>query len=368
MVINAGNRVMKKAKRFGFFITYSYLCTMAQAAVTYDSVMSELQARQFKPVYYLMGDESYYIDKISDWIAVNVLQPEERDFNQTIMFGSDVTASQVADAARRYPMMSEYQVIIVKEAQNIKNVEPLEKYLKHPMSTTILVMCHKNGTIDGRKREYVKAIQQAGILFESKKLKDRDLTLFIEQYLAARHVGIDPKSTQLIADAIGADLSRLTGELDKVLLSLPGQDKRVTPQVVEDQIGVSKDYNAYELRDAIVNRNILKANQIIKYFDENPKAGSLYALLPMVFNYFQNLMVAFYCPQKSNQDALAQWLEIAPSWRARDYLTGMRNFSAMKVMQIIGKIRECDAKSKGLDNPNTPAGELMKELIFFIFH
>ena len=341
---------------------------MAQAAVTYESVMHDLKARDFKPIYYLMGDESYYIDKISDWIAENVLQPEEKDFNQTVLFGSDVNASQIVDAAKRYPMMSEYQVIIVKEAQNVKNVEPIEKYLKAPMSSTILVMCHKNGTIDGRKREYVKAIQQAGVLFESKKLRERDLPSFIEQYLKAREASIDPKSTQMIADAIGADLSRLTGELDNVLLSLPESDRRVTPQVVEDQIGVSKDYNAFEFRDAIVNRNILKANQIIKYFDENPKAGGLYALLPMMFSYFQNLMLSYYCPQKGSQEALAQWLDMKSPWGARDYITGMRNYSGMKVMQIISKIREIDAKSKGLDNPNTAPGELMKELIFFTLH
>ena len=341
---------------------------MPETAITYESVMHDLQQRKFRPVYYLMGDEPYYIDKISDWIAENVLQPEERDFNQTVLFGSDVTASQIVDAAKRYPMMSEYQVLIVKEAQNVKNVEALEKYMKAPMPSTILVLCHKNGTIDGRKREYVRAIQQAGILFESKKLRERDLPGFIERYLKAQEASIDTKSTQMIAEAIGADLSRLTGELDKVLLSLSEQDRRVTPQVVEDQIGVSKDYNAFELRDAIVNRNIEKANRIIKYFDENPKAGGLYALLPMVFNYFQNLMLAFYCPQKGSQEALAKWLDMKSPWGARDYLTGMQNYSGMKVMQIISKIREIDAKSKGLDNPNTPPGELMRELIFFTFH
>jgi DNA polymerase-3 subunit delta len=341
---------------------------MAQAIVTYDSVMRDLEARHFLPLYYLMGDESYYIDKISNWIAENVLQPEERDFNQTVLFGSDVTASQIVDAAKRYPMMSKYQVLIVKEAQNIKNTEPLEKYFKAPMPSTILVMCHKNGSIDGRKREYVKAIQQVGILFESKKLRDRDLPAFIEGYLQAKNVTIDPKSTQLIADSIGADLSRLVGELDKALLSLPQEDRRVTPQVVEDQIGVSKDFNGYELRDAIVNRNIFKANQIVKYFDENPKAGSIYYFLPLLFNYFQNLMLAHYCPQKNSQDRVAKWLDLGKEWLAKEYMTGMKHYSAMKVMQILSKIREIDAKSKGLDNPNTPPGELMRELIFFILH
>ena len=336
--------------------------------MTYESVMSELKARKFRPLYYLMGDEPYYIDKISDWIAENVLKPEECDFDLTILFGSDVTASQVADTARRFPMMGERQVVIVKEAQNIKSVEPLEKYLKNPNPTTILVMCHKNGKLDGRRQAYVKAIREAGVLFESQKLKEKDLPAFIERFLQARGASVDPKSTQMIAEAIGADLGRLTSELDKVLLSLPEQDRRVTPQVVEEQIGISKEYNAFELRDAIVNRNVLKANRIIKYFDDNPKAGSIYSLLPILFNYFQNLMIAYYCPQRGSQEALAQWLDMKSPWAARDYVTGMRNYTGMKVMQILGKIREMDAKSKGLDNPNTPLGELMKELIFFTLH
>ena len=336
--------------------------------VTYNSIMTDLQAGKYQSVYYLMGEESYYIDKICDYIAEHALQPEERDFNQTIFFGSDVNASQIADAARRYPMMAEKQVVIVKEAQNLKNTEALEKYLKQPSQTTILVICHKNGKIDGRKREYVKLIQQAGVLFESQKLKDRDLPAFIENYVKQKNASIDPKSTQLIADAIGADLSRLTGELDKVLISLPENNKRITPQVVEDQIGVSKDFNGFELRDAIVNRNVFKANQIINYFDKNPKAGSIYSFLPLLFNYFQNLIIAWYAPNRGSQEAVAEWLELRSPWAAKEYMTGMRNFSAMKTMQIISKLREIDAKSKGLDNPNTPPGELMKELIFYILH
>ncbi len=342
---------------------------MAEAKnVTYDSIMTDLKAGQYAPIYYLMGEESYYIDKISDYIAEHALAPEERDFNQTIMFGSDVNAAQVADAARRYPMMAERQVVIVKEAQNIKQTDQLEKYFKKPMKSTVLVLCHKNGTIDGRKREYVKTIRDAGVLFESKKLRDRDLPAFIEKYLKQREVSIDPKSTQLIADAIGTDLSRLTGELDKVILSLPETDKRVTPEVVEEQIGVSKDFNTFELRDAIVNRNVYKANLIVKYFNNNPKAGSLYQILPLLFNYFQNLMIAFYSPKKQSQEGVAEWLELRSPWAAKDYMTGMRNYSGKKVMQIISKIRETDAKSKGLDNPNTPAEELLRELIFYILH
>ena len=334
---------------------------------TYAGIMRDLQARKFAPVYYLMGDEPYYIDKICDYIAENVLAPEERDFNQTVLFGSEVSAAQVVDVAKRYPMMSEHQVVIVKEAQNLKNTEALDFYLQKPLKSTVLVMCHKNGSIDKRKR-LAATIDRVGVLFESKKLRERDLPAFIENYLSAKGASADPKSQQIIADHIGADLSRLVGELDKLLLALPDSDRRVTPAVVEQQIGVSKDFNAFELRDAIVNKNVFKANQIIKYFDENPKAGNIYSFLPMLFSYFQNLMIAYYCPQKGSPDALAKWLELKSQWAVKDYITGMRNYKGVKVLQIISKIREIDAKSKGLDNPNTPPGELMKELIYFTLH
>ena len=336
-------------------------------AATYSTVMRDLQARKFAPVYYLMGDEAYYIDKISDWIAENVLQPEERDFNQTVLFGSDVTAAQVIDMAKRYPMMSEYQVVIVKEAQNIRHMEPIEAYLQKPLTSTILVFCHKNGALDRRKR-LVGVIDKVGVLYESKKLKERDLPAFIENYLREKGVGIDDKSNQLIAESIGSDLNRLTSELDKLIISLPENDRRVTPQIVEDQIGVSKDFNGFELRDAIVYKNVFKANQIIDYFDKNPKAGSIYAFLPLLFSYFENLMIAFYCPKRNDPNEVARYLDMKSSWAVQQYMTGMRNYTGMKTLQIIRKIREIDAKSKGLDNPNTPPGELMKELVFFILH
>ena len=334
---------------------------------TFDSIMHDLRQRNYLPIYYLMGEESFYIDKISDYIAENVLTPEERDFNMTVMYGTDVTGKDVVEVARRYPMMSEHQVVIVKEAQKLKGLEPLEKYVEKPLASTILVFCHKYGVADRRKKVYSE-MAKVGVVFESKKLRDRDLIPFIGKYLQARGASIDPKSEQIIADSIGPDLNRLTSELDKVLIALPADDKRVTPEVVERQIGVSKDFNTFELRDAIVNRNVYKANQIANYFDINPKAGSFYQILPLLFNYFQNLIIAFYCPQRGSQEAVAKWLDLKSPWAAKDYMTGMRNYSGMKVMQIISKIREIDAKSKGIDNPYTPSGELMKELIFFILH
>ena len=339
----------------------------AKQGVTFQSIMQDLKNRSFAPFYLLMGDESYYIDSISDYIASHVLSPEECDFNQTICFGSDVTAVQVADMARRYPMMAEYQVIIVKEAQNIRSLEALEKYLKNPVKSTILVWCHKNGKIDARKK-VIGVAQSVGIVFESKKLRDYQLPDFIQNYLKPKKISIDPKSCQMIADYIGADLSRIVSELDKILIYLPEDDRRITPEVVEKEVGVSKDFNAFELRNAIVSKDVFKANQIIKYFDNNPKAGSLYSFLPLLFSFFQNLMIVHYSPNKSSEQDIARALDLKSAWGSKDFITGLRNYSARKTMEIISKIREVDGKSKGLDNPNTGAGELMKELIFFILH
>ena len=339
----------------------------AKQGVTFQTIMQDLKNRNFAPFYLLMGDESYYIDSISAYIASHVLSPEECDFNQTICFGSDVTAVQVADMARRYPMMAEYQVIIVKEAQNIRSLEALEKYLKNPVKSTILVWCHKNGKIDARKK-VIGVAQFVGVVFESKKLRDYQLPDFIQNYLKPKKISIDPKSCQMIADYIGADLSRIVSELDKILIYLPEDDRRITPEVVEKEVGVSKDFNAFELRNAIVSKDVFKANQIIKYFDNNPKAGSLYSFLPLLFSFFQNLMIIHYSPNKSSEQDIARALDLKSAWGSKDFITGLRNYSARKTMEIISKIREVDGKSKGLDNPNTGAGELMKELIFFILH
>ena len=335
---------------------------------SYETIMRDLKARHFSPIYILMGDESYYIDKISDYIAEHILRPEERDFNQTVVFGSDISASQIVDSAKAFPMMAEKRVVIVKEAQNLKGTEPLVKYFKQPVDSTVLVLCHKNGSIDKRKKIIPAAQVGGAVIFESKKLYERELPGFIISYFMQHEITVEQKAAQMIADHVGADLHRLTSELDKILISFSESDKMVTPEIVEKEIGVSKDFNAFELRSAIIQRNVYKANLITKYFDNNPKAGSLFSFLPMLFSYFENLMIAFYSPNRSNENALVQFLELRNGWAAKDYLTGMRNYSGMKTMQIISKIREIDAKSKGLDNPNTASSELMKELIFFILH
>ena len=338
-----------------------------KSLTSFDSVMNNLKARKFEPVYLLMGEESYYIDQITDYIAENALHEEERDFNQTLLYGADASAGQIVDMAKRFPMMAERQVVIVKEAQNIRNWERIEKYCEKPQHTTILVFSYKNGKIDGKKK-VVKNIEEHGVVFESKKMSERELPSFITEYLKKHNTIIDNKSAQIIADSIGADLSRMTSELDKVVLSLPENNRKITPEIIEERIGVSKDYNGFEFRDAIAYKNIEKVNRILNYFDKNPKSGGVYVLLPMMFNYFQNLMLAHYAPQKSREEDIAKWLELKSAWQARAFVTGMRNYSAMKTMQIISKIREADAKTKGLDNPNTEAGDVVRDLVFFILH
>ena len=330
--------------------------------------MKSLREGQFSPIYILMGEESYFIDKITDYIAQHALREEERDFNQTVCFGIDVSAGQVADMARRFPMMAERQVVIVKEAQNINNWDRLEQYFEKPQTSTVLVIAYKNGTIDGRKKILAKALAAGGVVFESKKKRDYELPGFIESYLKTKKATIDNKACQMVADHIGTDLSRLTSELDKVVLSLTETDRRITPEIVEERVGVSKEFNGFEMRSAIANRDVMKVNRILKYFDSNPKAGNSFMLIPLLFSYFQNLMLAHYAPQKNDENAVAQFLDLRGGWAARDYIQGMRNYSGMKTMQIIQKIRETDAKSKGLDNPNTPVGDLLKELVFFILH
>lgn len=338
-----------------------------RTALTYENIVKEIKARNFSPIYVLMGEESYYIDVIANLLEENVLQQQERDFNQDILFGVDTSGVQVADLCKAYPMMAERRLVMVKEAQNLKQLDALAKYLEYPVQTTVLVLCHKNGTIDKRKK-FLSRAENIGVVFESKKKRDFELPAFIKGYLAFKKATVDDKAAIMIAEHIGSDLNRLTSELDKVLISLPENNLRITPDIVEQQIGVSKEFNGFELRNAIVNRDVFKANQIIQYFDKNPKAGSIFAFLPLLFSFFQNLLIAYYAPNKNNEGEMAKFLDLKSVWGVKDFITGMRNYSAMKTMHIIHKIREIDAKSKGLDNPNTPVGDLMKELIFFILH
>ena len=333
---------------------------------TYEEIARDLKNRIYKPVYYLMGEESYYIDRISEYIAQTVLNENEKEFNQTILYGADTDIATIINAAKRYPMMSKYQVVIVKEAQGVKNIDELSYYLQKPLESTILVLCHKHGVLDRRKK-LAAEIEKVGVLFESKKIKDAQLTGFITSYLKRKSIEIEPKASEMMAEFVGTDLSRMAGELEKLIITLPKGQKRITPEQIEQNIGISKDYNNYELRNALIIKDVFKANQIIKYFEENPKTNPLQMTLSVLFNFFSNLMLAYYAPEKSEQGIAAQ-LGLKSPWQSKDYLAAMRKYSGVKVMQIIGEIRYCDAKSKGVGNPSLEDGDLLRELVYKILH
>ncbi|HJC93765.1 MAG TPA: DNA polymerase III subunit delta [Candidatus Phocaeicola excrementigallinarum] len=337
-----------------------------QKETTYEEIVRNLKNRTYAPVYFLMGEEDYYIDRISDYILDTVLTETEKEFNQTVLFGMDTDINTVINAARRYPMMSEHQVVVVKEAQNLKNLENLTYYLQKPMPSTILVLCYKHGVLDRRKK-IAAEIEKNGVLFESKKLKDSQLPGFISTYLKRKKVEIEPKASEMMAEFVGTDLSRMTGELDKLIITLPEGQKRITPEQIEKNIGISKDFNNFELRNALIEKDVLKANMIVKYFDENPKNNPLQMTLAVLFNFFSNLMLAYYAPQKTDQGIAAQ-LGLRSAWQAKDYMNAMQRYTGVKVMQIINAIRNCDAKSKGVGNTSATNGELLRELVYFILH
>ncbi|MGN0310643.1 MAG: DNA polymerase III subunit delta [Bacteroides sp.] len=339
---------------------------MAKQDITYAEILAELRAKQYRPVYYLMGDEPYYIDLISNYLIEHVLTLEEKEFNLTVAYGADVDIATIINAAKRYPMMAEYQVVVIKEAQDVKNMEELSYYLKRPMPSTILVLCHKHGTLDRRKK-LAGEIEKVGLLFESKKIKEGQLPAFITAYLKQKGVDIEPKAVAMMAECVGTDLSRMAGELEKLIITLPKNQTRITCDQVERNIGISKDYNNFELRAALVEKNVFKANQIIKYFEENPKSNPIQMTLSVLFGFFSNLMLAYYAPEKSEQ-GVAAFLGLKTPWQAREYLAAMRKYSGVKTMHIITAIREADAKSKGVGNSSLSNADILKELIFMILH
>lgn len=333
---------------------------------TYEEIVHNLKNRVYAPVYFLMGEEDYYIDRISDYILDTVLTETEKEFNQTVLFGTDTDMAAIINAARRYPMMSEHQVVVVKEAQGLRSLDDLTYYLQKPLLSTILVFCYKHGSLDRRKK-IVAEIEKHGVLFESKKLKDSQLPGFISSYLKRKKIEIEPKASEMMAEFIGADLNRMAGELEKLVITLPSGQRRITPEQIERNIGISKDYNNFELRSALIAKDVLKANQIIKYFGENPKYNPLQMTLAVLFNFFSNLMLAYYAPQR-NEQGIAAFLGLRSPWQAKDYMAAMQKFSGNKVLQIISAIRNCDAKSKGVGNPSISDEDLLRDLVFFILH
>ncbi len=333
----------------------------------FQEICKEIKEGKFYPVYLLMGEEPFFIDQITDLLIANVVNENEKDFDQIILYGRETNPITIIEAARRFPMMSRHQLIVIREAQDMKDIESLTSYVNHPLSSTVLVINYKYKTLDKRK-SLAKVVDKIGILFESELIKDYKMPAFITTFLRQRGMNIDIKGAQMLADYLGNDLSRLNKELEKLTLLLPEKGpKEITPELIEKNIGISKEYNNYELINAIAAKDILKANRIIQYFEKNPKENSLIKILPVIFNYFSNLLIVYYSSDKSERGIMNEFGFRAPI-QARDYLFGLKNFSAMKVFNLISDIRMADAKSKGVENASLTDADILKELVYKILH
>ncbi len=336
------------------------------AKYTYESIMSELRNGIYHPVYYLMGEEGYFTDRITDYIIENSLTEVERDFNLTVFYGLETDINTIINTAKRFPMMAERQVVVVKEAQALKDLDPLVFYLQNPQPTTVLVFAHKNGSIDKRKKVATE-LDRKGVVLDTKKYKDDHLPSFITSYLNEKGLKADPKSVLMLRESIGADLARIAGEIDKLSISIPRGTSAITPELVEEHIGISKEYNNFELQNAIINKDIYKANKIINYFAQNPKKNPIQMTLALLFSFFSNLMMCYYAPEKTER-GIMEFLGLKNSWGVSDYMKAMKNYRAMHVLEILHLIRLADAQSKGAEGVQMPDGEIMRELLYKILH
>ncbi|MFC2086740.1 DNA polymerase III subunit delta [Bacteroidota bacterium] len=333
--------------------------------MTFENILSELKNKIYRPFYFLMGDEPFFIDKITDYIHKHVLSESERPFNETIFYGKDTDIPAIINSARRFPMMSNYQVVIVREAQEIKDIEELSVYLDAPLKSTILVINYKYKSLDKRKKFY-KIVQEKGILFESKKFYDDKIPDWIRDYVKSAGYEIDLNSTMIMTEYLGNDLIKISNEIDKLLICLPEESRKITPEQVESNIGISKDFNNFELQKALIQRNKFKSYQIADYFSKNQKNNPFALTIISLFSFFSKLML--YSTLKiSNNKEIASKLKIHPFF-VSDYQRGSKVFEKKKIVQIISLLREYDLKSKGVNNVSTSNGELLKELLYKIFN
>ncbi len=334
--------------------------------MTYEQIITDLKNKIYKPIYYLMGNEPFYIDKITNHIIKNVLTDVEKDFNQTILYGKDTDIHTVITTAKRFPMMANLQVVVVKEAQNIKNIDELLVYVENPLKSTILVINYKYKDKPPDKRKKIfKAIEKTGILFDSKKLYDNQIPKWINTYLNEKKYSIAPDAEILLSDFIGSDLNKIANELNKLIINIP-ENTRILPEHVEKNIGISKDYNNFELHKALGQKDILKSNRIINYFGKNQKDNHITLTILLLYIYFSKVLAYHFIKDKSNKN-VASILQVNPYF-VRDYQTAARNYNAKKLVEIISLLRQYDVKSKGIENISTPAGELLKEMTFRILH
>jgi DNA polymerase-3 subunit delta len=333
----------------------------------YEEICKSIRSKTFAPVYFFQGDEPYFIDRLTDLLIKTVLDDSERDFNQTILYGPETDVRTVITAAKRFPMMAVRQLVVVREAKGLRNIEELVYYVQSPQPATVLVVNYKYATLDGRKK-LAGEIGKKGVLFESKRIYENKVPSFIISYLQEKEVSIDGKSAQMLTDFLGADLSKLSNELDKLGIALSGSpQKRITPELIEENIGISKDFNNYELQSAIASRDVLKVNRIVGYFRQNPKNNPLVVTLSILYNFFSNLMICHFETDKSDTNLMAK-LGLRFAFQFSDYQRAMRIYNAFRTMEVVSLIRQCDARAKGVDNPSTSDDELLKELAYKIMH
>ena len=332
-------------------------------AKTYEQILSEIHKKQFAPIYFLTGEEPYFIDMISDTIENEALDEADRAFNQIVLYGRDVDVETIANHARSFPMMGERMVVIVKEAQDVKNIEAFEPYLDALPETTLLVFVYKYKKLDKRKT-FAKKLDKKGVYFESKKLYDNNIPGWIQGYLKDKGYSITPKAMQMLADYLGTDLHKIANELQKLIISLP-KNKAIDDADVERNIGISKDFNVFELQNAIGSRDVLKANRIVNYFGES-KDNPLLVTTATLYGYFTKL-IKLHCSKDQSQGALASILGVNPFF-VRDYQSAARNYPPQVCIRNIGILREFDMKSKGYESGDVSEKDLYREMIFKLMH
>ncbi len=329
-----------------------------------NTIVSDIKKGNLKPIYFLMGEESYYIDKISDFIEETVLDEVEKGFNQQVMYGRDATIEDIVGAAKRYPMMAERQVLIVKEAQDLsRNIEKLVSYAENPQPTTVLVLNYKYKKLDKRKKLY-KVIAKSGLIFESKKLYENQVSDWIRRVLSGKKYQVEPKAAQMLVEFLGTNLSKISNELDKLMLILP-EGTIINPTHIEENIGISKDFNNFELRKAVGEKNVVKANRIIAYFAENPKNNPLVMTISLLNSFFTQLLL-FHSLDDRSKNSVAKMLGVNPFF-VDEYFLAARNYPMRKVAQVIAFLRDADIKSKGV-GANQTNEDVLKELLFKILH
>ncbi|MCB0630074.1 MAG: DNA polymerase III subunit delta [Saprospiraceae bacterium] len=336
-------------------------------SLTADQIIISLKKKDYHPVYFLHGTESYFIDQVVQFAETKILTESERSFNQTILYGKDTDHKTVVDNARRFPMMASHQVVILKEAQDMKSLKDLQTYIEKPSTTTILVIAHKHKRFNMNSK-LGKALKDKAVILESKGLYDNQLPGWIETYLKKRKYPISPEASVLIAEYVGTDLSKVVNELDKLILNLPA-DTQITEKEIEANIGISKDFNIFELQKALGERNILKANRIVNYFAANPRRNPLPVVLGSLYGYFSKIYQLHFVKSASEQDQLNA-LKLRSAFFLRDYRSALRNYPFQRIEQVIGLLKEYDLKSKGVHYNGTgkPEGELLKELVWRILH